>query len=321
MSMILLSCFLVIQVIDLNQTTTNLYTRIDAAKSIDHTVWKEVVQDFDRIIVIPPFTQSAQNQFDFIDFSLLALNNSKETSAGYAARYPFEEIQSSNKTFIDQIRGSEPDPEALYVFSQDSFYYFQDEMNSNLLCYELEDYFVCSTRGRFDFLESYHHGQRDQDKYIKMTIDEFFEAHKESLILLTAYDEASNSLSDAFKQNMKIRGSGLIELPYRSAYSGVFFNDRLIKEVMDTEKPVELLLEQGIKIESGAHFFTLPKDIFIRSEGFGHGGGSFVLIAGENVLNGARGLNAVVLNSDLEVLATAIFDTHQTETGLVTMND
>ena len=123
------------------------------------------------------------------------------------------------------------------------------------------------------------------------------EQGEDDVLMISARDDAYNSLSDEWKQYIDHLGGELSRLAFRGSYAAIFEGGRLVEESLRNSGPVELL--------------AFRRDLRIRlvSAGLGYGNLSLVEVNGVDFSPNMRGLNVVVWNAKTNVLRRYIFDT------------
>ncbi len=135
------------------------------------------------------------------------------------------------------------------------------------------------------------------DGQLKDLVDLLEEQGEDDVLMISARDDAYNSLSDEWKQYIDHLGGELSRLAFRGSYAAIFEGGRLVEESLRNSGPVELL--------------AFRRDLRIRlvSAGLGYGNLSLVEVNGVDFSPNMRGLNVVVWNAKTNVLRRYIFDT------------
>src|SRR5690606_26232504 len=135
-------------------------------------------------------------------------------------------------------------------------------------------------------------------------VSDFIRDNKDKTIVISAKDDASKGLKNEDIKELKKLGLNLDKLEFRGSYIAVISEGKVIKELLDNEKRVE------IKNDGELKNLGINK---IISAGLNSGNTSIIRINGENLSLNKRGLNIVLINKEDEIylLNADTFKTNQ----------
>jgi len=273
--------------------------------------WSEIVNPFEIIVPIHPYTRSIAQAWDFKDFANLAANNGKQVATGYVTRLPIKSIEKESKQIERQLRSRQPNPKSLYVFSEDTLYLYWEDIKDSTRCHLLDGYFACYSRNHFPSLLN------NESNFEQINILQYFEKYHNKLIILVAEDEASQALSDEFINYLSTRGSNISQLGFRDSYALILYKDHPVFEKISKASPIIKDWTKGSQIEYSEGALSFLESISIYSAGYDLGNDSYILLNGDSNTKNKRGLNIIVLDDNFEIISTAHFDTYKTDNAII----
>ncbi len=128
---------------------------------------------------------------------------------------------------------------------------------------------------------------------------EVLEFYTNSVIYISAKDDAAKALSEKVRNSMIAFGSlKILDLDFRDSYAAVLDNGKIVKEVLN-KKGKATLQYKGVTIESA---------------GYDAGNKSSIFVKGINVSSNNKGFNVVIINKENGELSRYSFDFHSIET-------
>jgi len=308
---VLVVCLLV-QVMELKTQRPENYVQQEYHNYLSDPDWGKIIQHFELIIPIPPYEWSIANEQDYKNFSYLAASHDKQVAAGYVARYSNDSVKEQKIRIGNELRVGEPDPNALYVFTDKSIAKYFDDLKGSLRCHSLNDYFACYSNELDPILKQPVDLNEYQPVFEYITLVDYLRRYQNDLVLIVVMDEASQSLTGELKEYLSARGSRIRELGFRDSYAAVLYQDYLIYEDMSNHSAVEKHWSEGERFNYPGGVFALAKDLSLYSSGRNFGNSAYIRINGKLVWRGLRGLNILVLDDRLQAVSCGKFDTYVT---------
>lgn len=272
--------------------------------------WPELMQGFERIVVIPAFDRNVAWRGDFIDFSFLASRYGTELTTGAVARAHLNQATTRLALQRQALKGPRG-TKALYVFSSVTFAQkFYEELEPGLDCYPLNAYLVC------------HNSEQDLQLgapvdtatfvpkgYQRFSLAAFVEHHKDQTVVL-AVKGGPGRYSLAIKRYLVALGSKIGTIGIKQgSYVAVLNRGKLIfEDVSDDEGLTNSWLE-GDLIGEGDDALRAPKGLYTYS--WGTPTHNTATIATDDARHKAEppGFTAVVLDDRFNIVRAADFNT------------
>jgi hypothetical protein len=154
---------------------------------LDEEKWKLVIDNFDEILVYPPYINNMVYKMDYQDLMFVALKSKKPISIGYVARENVTEGNAFKDTLTHRLKAGEIQKNQLYVTNKENLKYF------DVLLYK--------------------------DKIAVKKLDGFFLIYAKDKVLNTEYVESKENLrvTDSLKNYYKN-----ISQPNINSFKGAF---------------------------------------------------------------------------------------------------
>lgn len=204
---------------------------------------------------------------------------------------------------------------ATYKIQEDYFYQLHLRLSENHIPFKRdsikgEHIIMPETFGHFKLQENSKIERLDTLKTQQflnkndLSVSEFLKKNKNETLIISAKDDARKGLKEEDLKELKKLGLNLDKLEYRGSYIAVISKGKVIKELLDNEKRVE------IKNDGELKNLGINK---IISAGLNSGNTSIIRINGENLSLNKRGLNIVLINKEDEIylLNADTFKTNQ----------
>jgi hypothetical protein len=309
----LLVVCLLVQVMELKTQRPENYDQQVYQNYLSDQNWIKIVPHFEMIIPMPPYEWSLANELDYKNFSYLAASHEKQVATGYVARYSNDSVKEQRIRIGNELRVGEPDPNALYVFTDRSIVKYLSKLKEFLRCHRLNDYFACYSNEHDPILKQEVDLNEYQPMFEYIKLVDYLRRHQNNLVLIVAMDEASQSLTGELKEYLSTRGSRIRELGFRDSYAAVLYHDYLIYEEMNNHSAVEKHWFEGDRLNYPGGVFALAKDLSLYSSGRNSGNSAYIRINEKLAWRGLRGLNILVLDDRLQVVSCGKFDTYVTD--------
>jgi len=302
---------------ELKTQRTENYDQQEHQNYLSDPDWIKIGQHFEMIIPMPPYEWSLANEQDYKNFSYLAASHDKQVAAGYVSRFSNNSVKEQKIRIGNELRVGEPDPNALYVFTDKSIAKYLSNVKEFLRCHRLNDYFACYSNEHDPILKQEVDLNEYQSMFEYITMVDYLRRYKDDLVLIVAMDEASQSLTGELKEYLSARGSRIRELGFRDSYAAVLYQDHLIYEEMSDHSAVEKHWSEGERLDFPGGAFKLAKDLSLYSSGRNLGNSAYIRINEKLAWRGLRGLNILVLDDRLQAISCGKFDTYVTNQALI----
>jgi len=313
----LLVVCLLVQVVELKTQRPENYDQQEYQNYLSDPDWEKIVQHFEMIIPMPPYEWSLANEQDYKNFSYLAASHNKQVATGYVARYSNDSVKEQRIRIGNELRVGEPDPNALYVFTDKSIAMYLSNLKEFLRCHRLNDYFACYSNELDPILKLVVDLNKYQPMFEYITLVDYLRRYQNDLVLIVAMDEASQSLTSELKDYLSARGSRIRELGFRDSYAAVLYQDHLIYEEMSNHSAVEKQWLNGDQVEYPGGILEFREDINLFSAGRNLGNRALIQIDGKLIGDYGRGMNVIVLTELFNAISCETFDTYTGDQGLI----
>ena len=308
---------LLVQVGDLKLNFPFKDARQTFTRNLEDNRWAQLVEPFETIAVIPAFERTTANRDDYIAFDYLAANQGKRVTTGAVARFPLE-LYIARERLRGEVVSGPRNPGRLYVFSAVRFaQFYLTKLEPGLRCYELGDYVACySAKRDLDFGPDLDLATYLPAGYERVTLSDYLKRYEDQTIVLVAEGGVGKFLGEA-EDFLSARGSQIRPVPDAS-YAAVLHHGQVVFEADDGD-PVEqwginAVLGDNVGADRDPLVFPKSLDVFSSAEA---GGNARVVVDGTPAFKTERGINVVVFDRRLEVIASANFDTHVTNEAVV----
>jgi len=301
LSILVMSSCLLIQVADLHKLLYDpvFHTAGPVASPLKSPAWQSIGQNFNKIIIYPPFIYAITNEDDSKYFLLYAYKHHLSIDTGAPGRLPVERMQIYKEELQSSLRNGKLDPKGIYLFADPI-----DAETLNLFhkwdhCALVDEYIVYTTDGRF--LDDSNRLEVEP-----LTFREFLKKYEGNTILIAAREYLAPALMpEGVKKYLLEKGSKLPALGFAGSYVGVFSRGEKVVEKISNKSAVKVEL-RGEVAPSGGQVIA-DKDIELYSAGVPFGNKASIKIAGVEHSRGRGGLNIVAIDGDGNILASTFF--------------
>jgi uncharacterized membrane protein len=152
-----------------------------------------------------------------------------------------------------------------------------------------------------DPAKNVHESRYSQSDLLKIMLSK----HSSDTIILAAKGEAVGNLSYVYKKFMIWKGSNIHTLHRGGSYIAVMHKDKIVLEIIDNDRPVEINSSSSQVLRS----LFPSQDLTVFSSGSDTDSRASIQIAGQEHSSNQRGINVVVLDRLGRVKEQAVFDT------------
>ncbi len=301
LSIALMSACLLIQVADIDKLLYNskFHDASPVASPLKSPAWQSIGQDFDKIIVYPPFLYAISHMEDRQYFMLYSLKHHLSINMGGVGRLPLDGMKIYKEELEASFRNGKLDPKAIYVFA--------DPIDSETLklfhkwdqCALVDGYIVYTTDGRF--LDG-----SNKLEVEPLTFLAFLKKYEGNVILIAAREYlASALLPEGVKNYLLEKGSKLPALGFAGSYVGVFSRGEKVVEKISDKRAVKIELRRQVAPFGGR--MIANQDIELYSAGVRFGNKASIKIAGVEHSKDFGGLDIVAIDRDGRILASTFF--------------
>ncbi len=301
LSIALMSACLFIQVADIHKLLydPNFHNASPVASPLKSPAWQSIGQDFDKIIVYPPFLFAISNLEDRQYFMLYSLKHHLSIDMGGVGRLPLEGMKIYKEELEASFRNDKLDPKAIYVFA--------DPIDSETLklfhkwdqCALVDGYVVYTTDGHF--LDGSNRLEVEPITFLA-----FLKKYEGNTILIAAREYlAPVLLPEEVKQYLHQKGSKLPDLGFSGSYVGVFSGGEKVVEKISDKSAVKVELRGQVAPFGGR--MIADKDIELYSVGVPLGNKVSIKIAGVEHSKDFGGLDIVAIDREGNILASTVF--------------
>ena len=301
LSVVLMSACLLIQVVDIHKLlySAEFHTAGSVDSPLKSPAWQSIGQNFDKIIIYPPFISSITREDDFRYLLLYAYKNHLSIDTGFPGRLPLERMRIYKEELQSSFRNGNLDPKGIYLFA--------DPIDAETLklfhkwdqCAMVNGYIVYTTDGSFL-------NDSNRVKVEPITFLDFLKKYEGNTILIAAREYLAPALlPKGVKQYLLDKGSKLPGLGFPASYVGVFSRGEKVVEKLSDKSAVKIELRREDRPLSGRAI--AGKDIELYSAGVPFGNKASIKIAGVEHSRGRGGLNIVAIDRDGNILASTFF--------------
>ncbi|MGO9622787.1 MAG: DUF6311 domain-containing protein [Desulfobaccales bacterium] len=301
LSIALMSACLLIQVADIHKLlySPDFHNASPLASPLKSPAWQSIGQDFDKIIVYPPFLYAITNLEDREYFMLYSLKHHLSINMGGVGRLPLEEMKIYQEELKASFRNDQLDPKAIYVFA--------DPIDSETLklfhkwdqCALVDGYIVYTTDGRF--LDGSNRLEVET-----LTFLAFLKKYEGNTMLIAAREYLAPALMpEEIKQYLLEKGSKLPGLGFRGSYVGVFSRGEKVVEKISDKSAVKVEVRRQVAPSGGQ--VIADQDIELYSAGVPFGNKTSIKIAGVEHSKDFGGLDIVAIDRQGNILASTVF--------------
>jgi hypothetical protein len=296
-----MSACLLIQVADIHKLlySTDFHNASPVASPLKSPAWQSIGQDFDKIIVYPPFLFAITNLEDREYFMLYAYKHHLSINMGGVGRLPLEQMKIYIEELQSSFRNDQLDPKAIYVFA--------DPIDSETLklfhkwdqCALVDGYIVYTADGRF--LDGSNRLEVEP-----LTFSEFLKKYEGNTILIAAREYLAPALlPEGVKKYFQEKGSKLPALGFPGSYVGVFSRGEKVVEKISEKSAVKVELRRQAPPAGGQ--VIADQDIELYSAGVPFGNQTSIKIAGVEHSKDFGGLDIVAIDREGNILASTVF--------------
>ncbi|MCB1182507.1 hypothetical protein KDM41_03665 [bacterium] len=258
--------------------------------------WHDLAAGADLLLTTPAPSATTVYRDDFVDLTVLAHAHGVPTSAGFATRSYDRNFAEAERLTRDFFFGASPDPATVGIMRRSHFAALFPRMSDELLCTDLDGYPVCVPRTASWLPDRAFRADA-------VTLAAFLAVHLERTVILAGRGDAANALTPDAVALLTAAGSQIGRLPQGASYAAIFVAGRQVFEQIQPGRAV------GATISAGAQLggVRVGRELSLTGSGEASGPWASLLIDGREVLFNAPGLNAVALDADQNVVATATF--------------
>lgn len=273
--------------------------------------WDPLFSEVKEVSFFPTLREKFyDSRMEFIPFVYLAGRYHIPVNIGSLARYDFQQAGVYQNNLRDSLHNLQLQANRLYIIPE-----YEIDLNRKLLAQPeilsayLDKYYIHLTANSdAEVLATYHNSKAQKDNFginSLQSLKDFFDLHKENLVLVSAMDEATNGLDDASYDALRNMGANLDKLKFRYSYLLIVNQNKVIYEESSENERRELTISQGSQ-QLGLDWL---RDIYLMSSGSNSGSASSIKVAAQEFSPQKRGFNMLVLNQAFEIIETAHFDT------------
>jgi len=281
---------------------------------IDIQAWTTITQGSERLIMYPPYQWGYVQEYDFLDFANVAVENNLDITAGYLARND-KKARKKYTQKLDSLLDAgvlTGEENAIFVSNIQNAYRLDKLYKKNLIkAYQYEQYVIgvpLNLVKNIEYLDS-HPERFVPVSIVREGIDDFLKKHYQNIVLMVIRDEGTYRLCDHAKEYLRNAGAKVDSLAFKDAYIGVFTKGKIVFDAYSKNYQIEKQWQIGEVIDSA---LFLQKPVTLKAWRYDDNTTEgTIFVDNQQVSPNLRGFNFVVLDTTFQVVETAVFDTFQ----------
>jgi len=285
-----------LQVVDISGILDlrDIYRNLHWESRLRSSQWDIALAEVDRILTYPPFVMSTNFELDFKDLGLLAWQHGLPTSAGYAARLPRDAVVENVAALQEQMLGGQADPRAIYILRTSYFAEKYPGMSQDFLATDLDGFKVCVPKSA---------AWRPEKVYLVRPVElvEYLRQVGGNTVVFAV--KGGYSLQPAARAFLARIGAPLAGYELGGAFVVLIHRGQVLFEQVLGDVIFETSAVAGQTVGP----LSLCRELVIMAADEQAGDLVSIEVGGRACSLNTRGLNAVVLNENQDVLEVASF--------------